>query len=174
MECLRSLRIHCCRDPKNRYTNSECRPDIIMVDAKLSSNLDLDILLAHPWSSDFFPSSAEATGAAANRRETRKMSKYEQHKLLGGSVVNVVPLIMEHFGSWGEEVGQFLQKLAAFSSDEAGRPNAAQDFLYNYRSVTHVMSRNLARCVVGLRGLTLSAPNFSSLYLVIYKHFSLL
>ena len=36
---------------------------------------------------------------AANQRETRKMSTYEQHKLSGGSVVKVVPRVMEHFGS---------------------------------------------------------------------------
>ena len=33
---------------------------------------------------------------------------------------------MEHFASWGEEARNFLQKQAAFSSDEAGRPNAAE------------------------------------------------
>ena len=97
-----------------------------MFDAESGSNLDLDISLAHPWSSDVFPSSAEATGVAANRRETRKVSKYEQHKLPEGSVVKVVPLVMEHFGSWGEEARKFLQKLAAFSSDEAERPNAVE------------------------------------------------
>ena len=58
-----------------------------MFDAESGSNIDLGISLAHPWSSDVFPSSAEATGVAANQRETRKMSKYEQHKLPGGSVV---------------------------------------------------------------------------------------
>ena len=114
MECLRSLRIHYCCDPKNRYTNSECRPDIIMFDTKWSSNLDLDILLAHPWSLDVFPSSAEATEVAANQRETRKMSKYEQHKLPGGSVVNVVPLVMQHFRSWGEEAGKFCRNWQPF------------------------------------------------------------
>ena len=65
-ECLRSLRIHHCREPRNRYTNSECRPDIIMFDAESGANIDLDISLAHPWSSDVFPSSSEATGVAAN------------------------------------------------------------------------------------------------------------
>ena len=65
-ECRRSLRIHHCREPRNRCTNSECRPDIIMFDAESGSNIDLDISLAHAWSSDVFPSSAEATGFAAN------------------------------------------------------------------------------------------------------------
>ena len=54
------------------------------------------------------------------------MAKYKQHELPGGSVVKVVPLAMEHFGSWGGEARKFLQKLAAFSSDEAGRPNVVE------------------------------------------------
>ena len=33
---------------------------------------------------------------------------------------------MEHFRLWGEEARKFLQKLAVFSSDEAGRPNVAE------------------------------------------------
>ena len=71
--------------------------------------------------------------------------KYEQHKLPGGSVLKVVPLVMEHFGSWEEEARKFLLKLAAFLSDEAGTPNVAgfldfeeNDSLYNYRSVINV------------------------------------
>ena len=75
---------------------------------------------------------------------------------------------MEHFASWGEEARKFLQKQAAFSSDEAGRPNAAEfldfgekDSLDNYRSVMFKLYlRNLACCAVGLKGLTLTALNF--------------
>ena len=101
------------------------------------------------------------------RRESRNMSKYEQLKLLRGSVVKVVPLVMEYFESWREEARKFLQKLAAVSSDEARRPNAAEflDFwrkssLYNYRSVMFKLyQRNLACCTVGLRCTTLSAHN---------------
>ena len=85
-----------------------------MFDAESGANIDLDISLAHPWSSDVFPSSAEATGVAANRRETRKMAKYEQHKLPGVSVVKVVPLVIEHFGSWGEEARKFCRNWQPF------------------------------------------------------------
>ncbi len=70
-----------------------------MFDAEAGSNIDFDNSLAHTWSSDVFPSSVEETGVAANQRETRKMAKYEQHKLPGGSVVKVIPPVMEHFGS---------------------------------------------------------------------------
>ena len=85
-----------------------------MFDAGSGANIDLDISLTHPWSSDVFPCSAEATGVAANRRETRKMSKYEQHNLPGCSVVKVVPLAMEHFGSWGGEARIFCRNWQPF------------------------------------------------------------
>ena len=115
-----------------------------MFDAESGSNIDLDISLVHPWSSDVFPSSASATGVAANQRETRKMAKYEQHKLPGGSVVKVIPLVWNISGSWREEVRNFLQKLAAFSSDEARRPNAAE-FLDFWRKIFSVQ---LQKCNV--------------------------
>ena len=38
----------------------------------IGSNVDLDISLAHPWSSDIFPSSAVVSSAAAERRADRK------------------------------------------------------------------------------------------------------
>ena len=127
-----------------------------MFDAESRYNIDLDISLAHPWSADVFSSSAEATGVADNRRETRKMSKYEQHKLPGGSAVKVLPVVMEHFGSWGE-ARNFLLKLAAVSSDEAGRPNAAEflDFWRKRFSVqlqkcnVQVISKKLSMLCVG-------------------------
>ena len=72
------------------------------------------------------------------------MARYKQHKLPGGSGVKVVSLVMEHFGSWGEEARKFLQKLAAFSSDEAGRPNAAE-FLDFWRKMFSVQ---LQKCNV--------------------------
>ena len=37
-----------------------------------------------------------------------------------------IPLVFEHFGAWGEEARNFLRKLAAFSSDEVGQPNAPE------------------------------------------------
>ena len=125
-ECLRSLQIHHRREPRNRYVTSDCRPDIVMFDSESASNLDLDISLAHPWSADAFPSSADRTGVAAKQRENRKAAKYSQQKLPGTSVLKAIPLVFEHFGAWGEEAKNFLRKLAAFSSDEVGQPNAPE------------------------------------------------
>ena len=37
----------------------------------------------------------------------------------------MIPLVMEHFGRWGEEGRKYLQKLAQKSTNEVGLPNAA-------------------------------------------------
>ena len=38
----------------------------------------------------------------------------------------MIPLVMEHFGRWGEEARKYLRKLAQGSTDGVGRPNAAE------------------------------------------------
>ena len=78
----------------DRYTDRQ-------TDSDTAYNIDLDISLAHPWSSDMFPTSAGVDGAAADRRADRKRAKYNKQQLLGGSIVSTIPLVMESFGAWG-------------------------------------------------------------------------
>ena len=66
------------------------------------SNVDLDIALANPWSSDIFPRSSESDGAAAERREERKKAKYIKINLPGVSTVSIILLLIEHLGRWGD------------------------------------------------------------------------
>ena len=54
------------------------------------------------------------------------MDKYRKVWLPGGLMVKVTPLVLEHFGRWGEEGKKFLQKLSKHSLDEIGRPNAPE------------------------------------------------
>ena len=90
------------------------------------TNIDLDIAMAHPWSSDIFPKSAEKDKSAAKRREEQKMDKYRKVRLPGGSMVKVPRLVLKHFGRWGEERKKFLQMLSKHSLDKIGRPNAPE------------------------------------------------
>ena len=82
--------------------------------------------MAHPWSSDIFPKSVEEDVAAAKRREEQTMDKYGKVRLPGGSMVKVTPLVLEHFGRWGEEGKKFLQTFSKHLLDEIGRPNAPE------------------------------------------------
>ena len=65
-------------EPRHRYSNSNDRPDIVAFDPNKGCNVDLDIALAHPWSSDIFPRSSETDGAAAERREDRKKANMQR------------------------------------------------------------------------------------------------
>ena len=109
-DCFRMLRIHHRREPRNRYTTTDNRPDIIFFDSDTGYNIDLDISLAHPWSSDIFPTSAGVDRAAADRRADRKRPKYNKQQLPGGSIVSAIPLVMEHFGAWGFDAWKFLKR----------------------------------------------------------------
>ena len=53
------------------------------------------------------------------------MDKYRKVRLPGESMVKVTPLVLEHFGKWGEGK-KLLQKLSKHSLDEIGRPNAPE------------------------------------------------
>ena len=89
-DCFRGLHIHHRREPRSRYTTTDNRPDIVFFDSDIGNNVDLDISLAHPWSSDIFPSSAGVNGAAAERRANRKIEKYSKQQLPGGIIATVI------------------------------------------------------------------------------------
>ena len=74
--------------------------------------------MAHPWSSDIFPTSAITDGAAARRCEKRKEDKYQHERLPADDVMSFVPLVFEHFSRWGEKAEGFLKELAKESTDE--------------------------------------------------------
>ena len=92
--------MHHQREPRHHYSNSNDKPDIVAFDPDKGCNIDLDLTLAHPWSSDIFSRLSESNGAAAERREERKKAKYAQENLPGGSTVSFIPLVVEHFGRW--------------------------------------------------------------------------
>ena len=100
-DCFSGLHIHHRRERRSRYTTTNNRPDIACFDLDIGNNVELDISLAHPWSSDIFPSSAHVSGVAAERRADRKKEKYSKQQLPGGTIATVTPLVMEQFGAWG-------------------------------------------------------------------------
>ena len=90
--------MHHRREPRHHYITSDNRPDITVFDFGSGSNTDLDVSLAHPWSSEVIFSSASTEGAAALRREQTKAEKYSMERLPGEEAMRLVPLVMEHFG----------------------------------------------------------------------------
>ena len=125
-DCFRGLHIHHRREPRSRCTTTDNRLDIVFFNSDIGNNVDLDISLAHPWSSDIFPSFAGVSGAAAERRADRKKEKYSKQQLPGGIIATVNPLIMKHFGAWGIDGWKLLCKLSKKSSDKVRRPKSAE------------------------------------------------
>ena len=110
--CLNDLKIQHKKESKDRYATSDSRPDIVVFDTGIGSNVELDIALTHPWSSDIFPTSATMEVAAAARREDRKLARYEKEKHSDGLSVRVVALVLEHFGRWGKKAETYLDDLS--------------------------------------------------------------
>ena len=120
---LQDVHAHFKQEPRHLHSSSDCRPALVMFDSASGANVKLDNALAHPCSSDTFPTSADIDGAAAKRREEKKHSRYKKERLPGGTSVSLIPLILEHNKRWGEEAWKFLQELAEQSPDEFGLPN---------------------------------------------------
>ena len=67
-KCLSELQIPNQTEPRNRYTNSDNRPDIVAFDCSDYSSVDLDVSMAHPLSGDAVKGAAVESGYAAKKR----------------------------------------------------------------------------------------------------------
>ena len=83
-------------------------------------------------------------GFAAKKREEEKCDKYAQVQLPSGNAPHIVPLVFEHFGTWGGQAHDYLNDLSRRPVDEVGRSNAEEFKSYStdgasayyYKSVT--------------------------------------
>ena len=81
-------------------------------------SIDLDISLAHPWSSEVFPSSSKIDGLASKRREEKKKNQVSRRKATNWQPNNLEALVIEHFGRWGDEEEQYFRTLGSQSLTE--------------------------------------------------------
>ncbi|XP_062518184.1 uncharacterized protein LOC134193365 [Corticium candelabrum] len=131
-ECLKELAILHKIGPKHRYLNNEGRPDILICDTGILSDQEMDISLAHPWSKEVVKNCAKLSGFAAKKREEMKNAKYDNKILLGGSAPKCIPVVFEHFGTWGISAQRLLNTLSLKSKDKEGKNNFA-DFKTYWR-----------------------------------------
>ena len=68
------------REPRNLYVNSDDLPDIVVFDAQQGCDIELDILVAHPWALHVISRAAREDGAAAATREVKKSEKYAKER----------------------------------------------------------------------------------------------
>ena len=67
-DCLHQLGVHHKKEPRNRYVETDRRPDIAIFDSGFLSNEELDISLAHPWNQEVVDIGAKRDGFAAKRQ----------------------------------------------------------------------------------------------------------
>ena len=57
------------REPKNRYINTDDKPDIIAFDAQSGCDVKLDISVVHPWAKHIISQAALKDGVAAAKEK---------------------------------------------------------------------------------------------------------
>ena len=120
-ECLSQVHLYHTIEPRDAYCNSQSRPDITIQNV-VDFNVELDISIAHPWSSDILPSADQTSGVAALRRE----EKYSTETHPGGFSPKLMVSVLEHFGFWGQEGQRFLHEISQRSRDEDGKANSIE------------------------------------------------
>ena len=81
--CLHELNVYYKKEVPYPYVDNEKRPDIVVFDSGAGSSTGLDITLSHPWNQEAMKGSATTDGYAANLREDRIRSKYQQERIHG-------------------------------------------------------------------------------------------
>ena len=147
-DCLRQLGVHHKKEPRNRYLEMDRRPDIAVFDSGSLSNEELDISLAHPWNQAVVDIGAKRDGFAAKRREENKMSKYSESHLPNGLTPSMIPLVFEHFGTWGEKANNFLKTLSKRSIADNGGKNPSEFKTYWRRRFAVMLQKVNGRVIL--------------------------
>ena len=100
-DCLQQLNISHQREPRDHYSNSDDRPDIVAFDSYSGCDIELDISVAHPWNKDILSQAADEDGIPAAKREVFKKKKYSSELDVWGNSSNCILLVFGYFGHWG-------------------------------------------------------------------------
>ena len=81
-KCLKCMSFPDTIEPRDCYSSSQSRPDIAVHNAT-DFNVELDVSLAHPWSSEVISHATTTDGSAASKREEKKIEKYNKERHTG-------------------------------------------------------------------------------------------
>ena len=109
--CLTELGIPHQTEARNRYVQTDERPDITFYDIGSGVTYEYDVSLAHLWRKDIVNRAAKACRHAATKRESEECYKYSKEILPDGSSSEIVLLVFEHFGTWGSQAENLLHEL---------------------------------------------------------------
>ena len=92
--CLMELSIPHQTEPRNRYVQTDGRPDITFYDIDSVVTYECDVCLAHLWRKDIVNGAAKAYRHTATKRESEKCYKYSKEILPDGSIPEIVPVVL--------------------------------------------------------------------------------
>ena len=114
------------KSQENQYLNSDDQTDIFVYDTRFGVNVDLDVLLARPFSKDTINQTAKKIDLQLPKeRRSKKKEKYlyssQEHSSLYHATF--IPLAFDHCGCWGKEAESYLDHLARRVRNQDGRLN---------------------------------------------------
>ena len=77
-ECLISLHLTRKCEPRDRYVNSNNRPNILVCNSETGLNIERNAALAHPYTAGNLSRASTTAGSAAVIREVLKLCKYKE------------------------------------------------------------------------------------------------
>ena len=123
-ECLKRVSLPHTIEPRDCYSSSQSRPDIAVHNAT-NFNVELDVSLAHPWSSEVISHAATTDGSAASKRKEKKIEKYSKERHTGRDSPCLIPLVFKHFERWGNS-GEKIHQISVRSCDEDRKLNSIE------------------------------------------------
>lgn len=119
-----NLQVHHRKEPKQLLTANQT---YLSLTPGSGSNIELDIVLARPWSLDIYAHhllllmvpqlQEDKTG---RRTSMRKITIQADH------LFKMTHSVLEQFGHWGEKADNYLDQLSKRPRDETGGPNKAK------------------------------------------------
>ena len=88
------------------------------------TDVELDILLAHPWNGDILSLASKEDGAAAARREQQKVTKYGQQFDIFGNSSTCIPVVFKHLVVGVEDLRVYYVVYQPFQSTKMDRTTA--------------------------------------------------
>ena len=91
--CLKEPDIPHLTKPRNRYVQTDGRPDITFYHIDFGVTHECDVSLGRPWRKDIVNGAATVCGHAATKRESERCYKYSKEILPDGSSAEIVLLV---------------------------------------------------------------------------------
>ena len=93
---------------------------------------------------------AKLSGFTAKKREEMKNDKYDSEILPGGNASKCIPVVFEHFGTWGVATDRLLEHFVTKikSKDQEGKNNSADFKTYRRRRFSVTLQKINARVIM--------------------------